>query len=368
MKKIVMGQKFGKLTVISKAERVKCGKRYWGAWNVECECGETRIIKTILLNRGRRNSCGCEDRAFKKGEKIHRLTTLSYKNGRWLCKCDCGKEVNVLTENLKGNTKSCGCLKRELSVKKAEEMTKKIRKYEPRIASARRRWKSYCYADKQCNIKFEEFLEISQKDCTYCGIQPSTRFNYFTKAKESSIKAIEEGLFIYNGLDRVDSNLPHLIDNVVSCCYLCNRSKNNRTVEVFKKWVNDLNIKDFAPITINWLEIPKGSLGVSIRCIYKNYNDGGLKIEEFYEISQNPCFYCNNNGSNLFNRAKTDKKSSIKAKLEGNFKYNGLDRIDSNEGHTIDNVVPCCKYCNFAKSGLSLLEFNDWIKRIKGIK
>jgi len=30
----------------------------------------------------------------------------------WHCKCDCGKELNIIGSNLrKGNTKSCGCLR-----------------------------------------------------------------------------------------------------------------------------------------------------------------------------------------------------------------------------------------------------------------
>ena len=32
----------------------------------------------------------------------------------WLCKCDCGNETNVIgTKLTSGNTKSCGCLKKE---------------------------------------------------------------------------------------------------------------------------------------------------------------------------------------------------------------------------------------------------------------
>lgn len=39
----------------------------------------------------------------------------------WLCKCDCGKEVVVRTDLLtSGNTKSCGCLHRELSAARGD--------------------------------------------------------------------------------------------------------------------------------------------------------------------------------------------------------------------------------------------------------
>jgi hypothetical protein len=42
---------------------------------------------------------------------------------RWLCKCDCGNEVVVTTGNLRsGNTKSCGCGKRDSSTWNRKEM------------------------------------------------------------------------------------------------------------------------------------------------------------------------------------------------------------------------------------------------------
>lgn len=38
------------------------------------------------------------------------------KNSRWICRCDCGAEVIVFGYALKnGNTKSCGCLQKELA-------------------------------------------------------------------------------------------------------------------------------------------------------------------------------------------------------------------------------------------------------------
>ena len=55
------------------------------------------------------------------GERYGRLTVIKrVKNdkpygSKWLCKCDCGNEIIVLSNNLRrGNTQSCGCLKQEL--------------------------------------------------------------------------------------------------------------------------------------------------------------------------------------------------------------------------------------------------------------
>lgn len=54
------------------------------------------------------------------GQKFGRLTVIeiaskSAKNTTYLCKCDCGKTIKVLRFNLiNGKTKSCGCLRSEL--------------------------------------------------------------------------------------------------------------------------------------------------------------------------------------------------------------------------------------------------------------
>lgn len=57
------------------------------------------------------------------GDKYGRLTVVAEVEGssysrRILCKCDCGKNKIVdLVKLLNGNTKSCGCLKKELRIK-----------------------------------------------------------------------------------------------------------------------------------------------------------------------------------------------------------------------------------------------------------
>ena len=45
-------------------------------------------------------------------------------------------------------------------------------------------------------------------------------------------------------------------------------------------------------------------------------------------------------------------------------KINGLDRVDSSKGYTIDNVVPCCAICNTAKNKMTQKEFKEWIKTV----
>lgn len=64
------------------------------------------------------------------GDKFGRLTVAEFvgiKNhkGFWKCTCDCGLTVTVAGGNLRsGNTKSCGCLHRELVTRTGKQNTK----------------------------------------------------------------------------------------------------------------------------------------------------------------------------------------------------------------------------------------------------
>lgn len=373
-KKIEVGMKFGKLTIISKAENILAGKtikRFYGAWNCQCDCGNIKIVKTNDLNRGSVSSCGClydkYGRSLKPGQKINRLTTISYKKGKWFCLCECGNSVEVPTDKLNnGNTKSCGCLKSEIASKNATNLIEGRRKNEPRIASARRVWQSYCLRDKECTVTIEEFLIISQQNCFYCNISPNNKFNHFsTLSSRSSEKAQNEGLFIYNGMDRINSSKYHTIDNIVPCCYDCNRAKNDRSVGDFLLWISKLKISP-PLITIKNIKFPDQPLSASIKSIFYGYKkDTDMSVEEFYSICQMNCFYCNNEPNNFFDRGRSDRKAREKTKKAGSFYYNGMDRVDRSLPHNKNNIVPCCYYCNFAKGKLALPEFQAWIQRIQ---
>ena len=51
----LIGQKFGRLTVIEKAPSRK-GKTYWKCL---CDCGEYKVVQTRHLKNGKIRSCGC---------------------------------------------------------------------------------------------------------------------------------------------------------------------------------------------------------------------------------------------------------------------------------------------------------------------
>lgn len=79
-----------------------------------------------------------------------------------------------------------------------------------------------------------------------------------------------------------------------------------------------------------------------------------LTLDEVKHIIHQPCHYCGVIESDTFSRRV--KKYQIK--------HNGMDRIDNAKGYEIDNIVPCCKVCNFAKHTMAQNEFYDWIKRV----
>ncbi len=76
--------------------------------------------------------------------------------------------------------------------------------------------------------------------------------------------------------------------------------------------------------------------------------------EDFYKLTASNCFYCG-----------VEPKQILKArKMNGNYIYNGLDRIDNDKGYSIENVVPCCIVCNRAKRCMTDYSFKNWILRI----
>jgi 5-methylcytosine-specific restriction endonuclease McrA len=128
-----------------------------------------------------------------------------------------------------GNTTSCGCYQKEMASKNCKITGEKSRKYSPIISSARAVWSHY----KDCD--FETFYTLSQKQCFYCGREPHRTFNVAGSPSSTynSINQISNGDFIYNGLDRIDSNKGHIINNVVPCCWDCNIAKNDQSLNDF---------------------------------------------------------------------------------------------------------------------------------------
>ena len=131
------GQRFGRLVALERVENAKDGKVQW---KCKCDCGNEVIVKTNNLRSGNTKSCGCyaKDRISETqsynliGQQFYYLTVIERigpNSGRkiiWRCKCKCGNETRVVTSDLvSGNTKSCGCLQKEKTSQRLDDLTGK---------------------------------------------------------------------------------------------------------------------------------------------------------------------------------------------------------------------------------------------------
>lgn len=104
----------------------------------------------------------------------------------------------------------------------------------------------------------------------------------------------------------------------------------------------------------------------SITKIFGNYKrnaekrnlEFNINFDQFKNIINKNCFYCN--------IEPLQKTGFIRKKINPNSKllYNGIDRVNNSMGYNIDNIVPCCRNCNFSKYKDDKIEFLSWIKRI----
>ena len=95
-------------------------------------------------------------------------------------------------------------------------------------------------------------------------------------------------------------------------------------------------------------------LGYKRHAISRGYK-WELTRDDVKNIINKKCYYCDSPPGNI---KKT--KNSVASGL----KYSGIDRIDSSLDYTVENTVPCCKICNYAKSNMSLEEFQEWAVRL----
>jgi hypothetical protein len=127
------GRSFGRWTVLHQAAPRRGRKP---EWHCRCACGVVRIVPGRRLLAGLSTSCGCRmqelarerrpwARRNLRGLQVGDLLVLRmgpslpsasryHRTGHtaWICRCRCGREVNVSTHNLTDRdrpTTHCGC-------------------------------------------------------------------------------------------------------------------------------------------------------------------------------------------------------------------------------------------------------------------
>lgn len=245
-KLLEIGARFGRLVVLKRAEN---GRRGSTAYKCQCDCGNTITIRATQLRRGQQSCKKCI--SFGKSrrklipigtrfgrlvvvgqaEDIGKLKTTAYK-----CKCDCGNTIIVKASSLRRGQRFC------------RNCSCKLPKGE---AGFNALFKRYKHDAKDRGYVFElaedEFRKLVTSHCAYCGTLPYSihRVNHAYYGGAGA-----HGDFVYNGVDRMNSDLGYTSDNVVSCCKRCNWAKRDMSYDEFMDWLDQ--VAEFRP-TLNFL-------------------------------------------------------------------------------------------------------------------
>ena len=143
------------------------------------------------------------------------------------------KTPSQLKKYWKKKYKSMSPEERRLYIKKKSEQNQHRFKTKPKALEAKRaydksdkgiysRYKNDCKRRNRLKrsikmlLKFEEFSDILNKRCVYCG--------------EEQCK----------GVDRLDSDESYTVENSVPCCSICNRMKNSLTEKEFLQHIEKI--------------------------------------------------------------------------------------------------------------------------------
>lgn len=146
------------------------------------------------------------------------------------CVCECGSTKNISLWDLRsGKSKTCGFNHPH---------------YDDRSVPAFNRIYNHSYKSRALKtgteflITREQFMELSQAPCHYCGALPNST-TYRGNGKRGVCKT-GKGIsqFVYNGMDRVDSRGGYTVDNVVTCCCICNHAKHTMSYDEFISWLD----------------------------------------------------------------------------------------------------------------------------------
>lgn len=210
-----------------------------------CRCKETKELDQFNRCKskplGRQNECRiCERDKRRKWEadnrewvkerdRIRYSKSNKKKNSIYNWRSNNKKAVKRIAKKYNEKNKEIIKNKRkEYYLKNKEEVCRKVRNYHTNnsIISIYRKMK---YQSKrrgfgELTLTFEEFKKFREdnKSCYYCG----------------------DGLPLYgSGMDRIDNGKGYTLDNVVPCCFKCNKIRNNSLTSEEMKVAMDAVLK-----------------------------------------------------------------------------------------------------------------------------
>ncbi|MFJ5625297.1 hypothetical protein ACIQD3_21940 [Peribacillus loiseleuriae] len=307
----LIGQKFGILTVIS--YHGKRNGRYY--WNTICSC-ENETVKPVredALKGGYTKSCGCKaphtngpnksvlPKVDLTGRSFGRLIVISFHS--WDCKGTRRRAIWLC---------QCTCLKNKKVTVRSDSLTEGNTKS---CGCLKEENKSGGRRPQEQPIEDLTGKKYGRLAVLEFGYKRNNKFYWLARCECGKVDCYRH--------DKLKDN------HTKSCGCLAKENKGPKAKEDREvKVLNDHYGK------------------------YKCKDNFELEYARFVIMVKEKCFYCKEID------IKKDKYTGME------FEVNGIDRLDNAKGYTLDNVVPCCKTCNYMKGSYSLERFVEGIMDI----
>jgi hypothetical protein len=341
------GQTFGCLTVLTRDISQKRVKPYWLC---RCVCGGTASVSSANLRGENAKSCGCRTRELISAANGNRFLGRRFgmllvvqqrpsKSGhtRWLCRCDCGSELTLSSNQLAGKCgfTNCGCIARTITAEQLQTLVGRQYGY----------WTVVAYDGR-------EHGRLRYRCRCACGTE-----------RDVWLSNLEQGLSTNCGCVREQGNSARLLDNLTGRTFgklrVIERALNNKHQHTM--WLCQCECGNTINVVARSLKIGRTAtcgcgklLPTSARNrVLTRYQTAATKRriewlltpQQVFAIMAMPCRYCGDPPRNV-----TETPSE-------RFIWNGIDRRDNQVGYTATNSVACCTVCNRMKSTMSAEEF-----------
>lgn len=157
---------------------------------------------------------------------VQRVENPSQKQSWWLCKCDCGNIKKFSYSNLiSGHTKSCGCLRREITNARNKKINTKHHMCEHPLYDKWTFMKSRCYY-----VKNDSFSDYGGRGIIVCDEWKDNEKGFINFYNWSINNGWKKGLT----LDRIDNDGNYCPEN---CRWTdAKKQQRNRRITVFLEY------------------------------------------------------------------------------------------------------------------------------------
>jgi len=146
------------------------------------------------------------------GTKFGKLTVLKHDNEYHLCRCDCGQEKRVRTDHLiYHKILSCGCSKRPNLIGKTFGEWTVLQKGGV-CPGGQRRWVCRCSCGREVEVKTHSLLHQESTRCRQCGGLGILRPNKIMHGKYVGQSTEQKVHRLLSAIETLEKKAPHLLN------------------------------------------------------------------------------------------------------------------------------------------------------------